>query len=288
MAGSVKSNFTQRQSASRRGAEEPAWVKWTLIVIGLAFVLLFLLLPLVSVFAQALGKGAGFAAASLVTPDSLSAIRLTLLIAGISVPLNVMFGLTASWAIAKFDFRGKALLITLIDLPFSVSPVVSGLIYVLIFGLQGWLGPWLAEHDIKIIFALPGIVLATVFVTFPFVARELIPLMQEQGTSDEEAALTLGASGLRAFLTVTLPNIRWGLMYGISLTFARTIGEFGAVLVVSGGVSKLTESSTLFIFRSLDDRNYVGAYAMALTLVIISLTVLTLMEFFKKHVHSSE
>jgi len=275
MAGSVKSNISQRQSASRRGAEEPPWVKWTLIAIGLAFALLFLLLPLVSVFTQALAKGVGFAVASLITPNSFSAIRLTLLIAVISVPLNVLFGLTASWAIAKFDFRGKSFLITLIDLPFAVSPVVGGLVFILLFGLQGYFGAWLDAHNIQVIFALPGMVLATTFVTFPFVARELIPVMQATGSEQEQAALTLGATGWQTFWHVTLPSIKWGLLYGIILCNARAMGEFGAVYVVSAHIMGETETMALRVQSLYEDpKGQTAAFAMAALLALLALFTL--------------
>ena len=225
-----------RSTARRAGAPPPSrrWVRWRLIGLALAFLGLFLLVPLAAVFTEALRKGLGTYFAALTEPDAVAAIQLTLLVAAIAVPANLVFGVAAAWAIAKFDFRGKSVLITLIDLPFAVSPVISGLIYVLMFGAQGWLGPWLREHDIQIIFAVPGIVLATIFVTFPFVARELIPLMQAQGTEEEEAARVLGASGWQMFWRVTLPNIKWGLLYGVILCNARAMGEFGAVSVVSG------------------------------------------------------
>ncbi|HEY9193996.1 MAG TPA: sulfate ABC transporter permease subunit CysW, partial [Methyloversatilis sp.] len=221
---------------SRSATREPTWVKWTLIGVSLTFFVLFLLMPLIAVFVEALRKGWDTYLAALVEPDALSAIRLTLIAAVIAVPLNLVFGVSAAWAITKFNFRGKHFLITLIDLPFSVSPVVAGLIYVLLFGAQGWFGPWLAAHDLKVIFAVPGIVLATVFVTFPFIARELIPLMQAQGKEEEEAAVVLGANGWQTFWYVTLPNIKWGLLYGVILTNARAMGEFGAVSVVSGHI----------------------------------------------------
>ena len=219
---------------SNPATREPAWVRRLILAVALSFFALFLILPLTAVFAEALRKGWLLYLEALVEPDALAAIRLTLLVAAIAVPLNVVFGVIAAWAIAKFDFLGKGLLTTLIDLPFSVSPVVAGLIYVLMFGAQGWFGPWLFEHDIKIIFAVPGIVLATVFVTFPFVARELIPLMEAQGRDEEEAATVLGASGFQTFWRVTLPSIKWGLLYGVILCNARAMGEFGAVSVVSG------------------------------------------------------
>ena len=244
--------------------------------VALAFLGIFLLAPLVAVFVEALSKGVGTYFASLVEPDALSAIQLTLLVAVISVPLNVVFGLAASWAITKFDFPGKSILITLIDLPFSVSPVVSGLIYVLLFGAQGLLGPWLQEHDIEIIFAVPGIVLATMFITFPFVARELIPLMQEQGRDDEMAALSLGASGWQAFWHVTLPNIRWGLLYGVLLCNARAMGEFGAVSVVSGHIRGQTNTMPLHVEILYNEYNFAAACAVASLLALLALVTLAL------------
>ena len=247
-----------------------------LIAGALLFIALFLLLPLVAVFTEALAKGFGPYFAAIAEPDALSAIKLTLLVAAISVPLNVVFGIAAAWAIAKFDFPGKSLLITFIDLPFSVSPVVAGLIYVLLFGAQGWLGPWLMEHDIKIIFAVPGIVLATIFVTFPFVARELIPLMTEQGRDDEEAALSLGAGGLQTFLRVTLPNIRWGLLYGVLLCNARAMGEFGAVSVVSGHLRGITNTMPLHVELLYNEYNFVAAFAVASLLALLALVTLVL------------
>ncbi len=252
------------------------WGRPALTIAALAFLVIFLLLPLVTVFAAALSGGIGAYAQSLVEPDALSAIRLTLLVAAISVPLNIVFGIVAAWAIAKFDFPGKSLLITFIDLPFSVSPVVAGLVYVLLFGAHGWLGPWLREHDIQIIFAVPGIVLATVFVTFPFVARELIPLMQEQGRDDEEAALSLGATGLQTFFRVTLPNIRWGLLYGVLLCNARAMGEFGAVSVVSGHLRGLTNTMPLHVEILYNEYNFVAAFAVASLLAMLALVTLVL------------
>ncbi len=242
----------------------------------LAFIALFLVLPLASVFTEALSKGFAAYGAALIEPDALSAIKLTLLVAAIAVPVNIVFGIVAAWAIAKFDFPGKSLLITFIDLPFSVSPVVAGLIYVLLFGMQGWLGPWLRDHDIQIIFAVPGIVLATIFVTFPFVARELIPLMAEQGRDDEEAALSLGASGFQTFLRVTLPNIRWGLLYGVLLCNARAMGEFGAVSVVSGHLRGLTNTMPLHVEILYNEYNFVAAFAVASLLALLALVTLVL------------
>jgi len=256
--------------------QEPAWVRWTLIGLALAFLTLFLFVPLISVFYEALRKGVQVYFASIVEADALSAISLTLITAVIAVPLNLVFGLAAAWAIAKFEFRGKNLLITLIDLPFSVSPVISGLIYVLIFGLQGWLGPWLAEHDIKIIFAVPGIVLATIFITVPFVARELIPLMQAQGTEEEEAAVLLGASGWQTFFRVTLPNIKWGLLYGAILCNARAMGEFGAVSVVSGHIRGLTNTMPLHVEILYNEYNFAAAFAVASLLALLALVTLAL------------
>ncbi len=253
---------------------EPAWVRFLLITVALAFLTLFLLLPLAAVFAGALAKGWEAYLAALHEPDTLSSIRLTLLTAAVCVPANLFFGIVAAWGIAKFSFRGKSLLITLIDLPFSVSPVVSGLIYVLIFGLQGWLGPWLQEHGIRIIFAVPGIVLATIFVTFPFVARELIPLMQSQGRDEEEAALTLGASGLQTFFRVTFPNIKWGLLYGVILCNARAMGEFGAVSVVSGHVRGSTNTVPLQVEILYNEYNYAAAFAVASLLALLALVTL--------------
>ncbi|OJX79366.1 sulfate ABC transporter permease subunit CysW [Magnetospirillum sp. 64-120] len=253
---------------------DPAWVRVALIAAALAFLGLFLVLPLAAVLAEALRKGLDSYARALAAPDTLAAIRLTLLVAAIAVPVNVVFGLSASWAIAKFDFRGKALLVSFIDLPFSVSPVISGLIYVLLFGAQGVLGPWLAEHDVKIVFAIPGIVLATIFVTFPFVARELIPLMEEQGRDEEEAALTLGAGGLRTLWSVTLPNVKWGLLYGVLLCNARAMGEFGAVSVVSGHIRGLTNTMPLHVEILYNEYDFVGAFAVASLLALLALVTL--------------
>lgn len=266
-----------RQSASRRGAEESPLVKWTLIAIGLSFALVFLLLPLVSVFTEALSKGLGYFFSSITSHDSLSAIRLTLFIAAISVPLNLIFGLAAAWAIAKFEFRGKSLLITLIDLPFAVSPVVSGLVFILLFGLQGYFGAWLDAHDIQIIFAVPGMVLATTFVTFPFVARELIPVMQATGSEQEQAALTLGASGWQTFWHVTLPSVKWGLLYGIILCNARALGEYGAVYVVSAHIMGRTETMSLRVQSLYEDpSSETAAFAVASVLALFALVTLAL------------
>lgn len=253
---------------------DPGWVRWSLVGLTITVISLFLILPLATVLIEAFSKGWSAFASSLTLPDTLAAMRLTLLTAAITVPLTTVFGVSAAWAIARFDFRGKSLLTTLIDLPFSVSPVIAGLIYVLIFGAKGWFGPWLSEHDIKVIFAVPGIVLATLFVTFPFVARELIPLMQEIGHEEEEAALSLGASGWQTFFKVTLPNIKWGLLYGVLLCNARAMGEFGAVSVVSGHIRGLTNTLPLHVEVSYNEYDFVGAFASAS--VLASLAVLTL------------
>ena len=258
----------------RRVTAETPRMRVALITIVLMFLAVFLIVPVLVVFVEALRHGFGAFLAAFDDPDARAAIRLTLLVAAISVPLNLVFGLAASWAIAKFEFFGKNLLITLIDLPFSVSPVVSGLVYVLLFGAQGLLGPWLKAHGIQIIFALPGIVLATIFVTFPFVARELIPLMEEQGNEEEEAALTLGASGMRAFFTVTLPNIRWGLLYGVLLCNARAMGEFGAVAVVSGHIRGVTTTMPLQVEILYNEYNFVAAFAVASLLALLALVTL--------------
>jgi sulfate transport system permease protein len=255
--------------------ERPA-VRAVLIATALAFLGLFLLLPLLAVLVEALRQGVGAYLAGITEPDALAAIRLTLLVAAIAVPLNLVFGIAAAWAIAKFEFTGKSLLTTLIDLPFSVSPVIAGLIYVLLFGAHGLLGPWLVEHDIKIIFAVPGIVLATIFVTFPFVARELIPLMQEQGTEEEEAARMLGAGGLQIFVRITLPNVKWGLLYGVLLCNARAMGEFGAVSVVSGHIRGLTNTMPLHVEILYNEYNFVAAFAVASLLTVLALLTLVL------------
>ena len=262
--------------ARRRAVSEPGLVKWGLLAVALVYLVLFLVLPLASVYAQALADGFGHFFAAILDPDALAAVRLTLLVAAIAVPLNLVFGLAAAWTVAKFDFRGKSLLITLIDLPFSVSPVVSGLIYVLMFGAQGWLGPWLQAHDIKIIFNVSGIVLATIFVTFPFVARELIPLMQQQGSEEEEAAIVLGAGGWQTFWRVTLPNVKWGLLYGVLLCNARAMGEFGAVSVVSGHIRGETLTMPLQVEMLYNDYDFVGAFAVASLLSLLALVTLTL------------
>src|ERR1051326_9181406 len=267
---------------SQRGTEESRLVRGTLIVVALAFCFVFLLLPLVNVFVQAFGKGLGYYLDSLTNPDSWAAIRLTLIIAAISVPLNTIFGMAAAWAIAKFEFRGKSLLITLIDLPFSVSPVVAGLMFVVLFGLQGFFGKWLDAHNLQIIFAVPGIVLATVFITFPFVARELIPVMQANGTQQEQAALTLGANAWQTFWHVTLPSVKWGLIYGITLCNARAMGEFGAVLVVSGHITGQTDTMPLRVQKLYNEYNAPAAFAIASLLALLALLTLgikTLLEW---------
>ncbi|MBN2506334.1 MAG: sulfate ABC transporter permease subunit CysW [Verrucomicrobia bacterium] len=258
------------------GTGEPVFVRGVLIALSVAFLAVFLILPLANVFVQALGKGWSAYAHSLSHPDSRAAIRLTLLVAAITLPVNVTFGLAAAWAIAKFEFRGKAVLLTLIDLPFSVSPVVAGLMYVLVFGLQGVLGPWLDTHDIQIIFALPGIVLTTVFVTLPFVARELVPVMQATGAEQEQAALTLGASGWTTFWRVTLPSVKWGLLYGIILCNARAIGEFGAVSVVSGHIAGQTDTMPLAVEKLYQEFNATAAFAVASLLALIALATLAI------------
>ena len=256
------------------GTSEPAWVRRGLIGLALVFVFLFLLLPLAAVFTEALRKGWDAYGAALQEPDAWSAIRLTLITALIAVPMNLVFGVAAAWAIAKYEFKGKAFLTTLVDLPFSVSPVVAGLIYVLMFGAQGWFGPWLQAHDIKIIFAVPGIVLATVFVTFPFIARELIPLMQAQGNDEEQAAIVLGATGWQTFWHVTLPNIRWGLIYGVILCNARAMGEFGAVSVVSGHIRGETNTMPLHVEILYNEYQSVAAFAVASLLAGLALVTL--------------
>jgi sulfate transport system permease protein len=272
----------ERPPARERVTTEALPVRFALIAVSVIFLAIFLLLPLASVFYEALSAGLHAYLGALGDKDALAAIKLTLIVAAISVPLNLVFGVTAAWAIAKFEFRGKSILTTLIDLPFSVSPVTSGLIYVLLFGAQGFLGPWLAAHHIQIIFAVPGIVLATVFVTFPFVARELIPIMQEQGTRDEEAAVSLGAGGLRTFFRVTLPNIKWALLYGVLLCNARAMGEFGAVSVVSGKIRGQTNTMPLQVEILYNEYQHTAAFAVASLLALLALftlTVKTLLEW---------
>jgi sulfate transport system permease protein len=276
MADLVETSSSPARDNRASAINESRATRWLLMALAFAFLAVFLLSPLVLVFAEAFKRGWGPYFEALVDRDTIAAIRLTLLVAAISVPLNLVFGVAAAWAIAKFEFKGKAFLITLIDLPFSVSPVISGLVYVLLFGTQSLLGPWLKSHGIEILFAVPGIVLATVFVTFPFVARELIPLMQEQGTGDEEAALSLGASGWQAFWYVTLPNIKWGLLYGVLLCNARAMGEFGAVSVVSGHIRGLTNTMPLHVEILYNEYNAVGAFAVASLLAGLALVTLVL------------
>ncbi len=275
-----------KSTDKRPGLNPPLIVNTAITVIALGFLFMFVIMPLIIVLKEAFSAGLSLWWASITEKDALSALRLTLLVAAIAVPVNLVFGLAASWALAKFRFKGKSLIITLIDLPFAVSPVVSGLIYVLLFGLHGWLGPWLAQHDIQIIFAVPGIVLATVFVTFPFIARELIPLMSEQGTDEEQAALSLGASGWQTFRRVTLPNIKWGLMYGIILCNARAMGEFGAVSVVSGHIRGETNTLPLQVEVLYNEYNFVAAFAVASLLAglaLVTLVLKSIVEWKTKH-----
>ena len=269
----------QQKVARSRATSEPAWIRWALITTVLLFLTLFLIVPLAAVFTEALRSGFATYITALSDPDALSSIKLTLIAAAIAVPLNLVFGVAAAWAIAKFEFRGKSILITLIDLPFAVSPVIAGLIYVLIFGMQGWVGSTLLDNDIKVIFAIPGIVLATIFVTFPFVARELIPLMQAQGKEEEEAGLVLGASGWQILWRITLPNVKWGLLYGVILTNARAMGEFGAVSVVSGHIRGLTNTLPLHVEILYNEYNYAAAFAVASLLAILALVTLVLKSF---------
>jgi sulfate transport system permease protein len=271
--------YSDASAVKRSATGEHPLVKWLLIGIALAFLVLVLFIPLAAVFHEALKKGFAVYLAAIVEADAVSAIKLTLIAALIAVPANLVFGVASAWAIAKFEFRGKSVLITLIDLPFSVSPVISGLIYVLIFGLQGWFGSWLVDHDIKVIFAVPGIVLATIFVTFPFVARELIPLMQAQGSDEEEAAVVLGASGWQTFWNVTLPNIKWGLLYGVILCNARAMGEFGAVSVVSGHIRGSTNTMPLHVEILYNEYQFAAAFAVASLLALLALVTLGLKSF---------
>ena len=272
----MSSSSSRNIRRARSGTTEAPWVRYTLITVALTFVLLFLVLPLAAVFTEALRKGFGAYVDGLREPDAWSAIRLTLIVAVIAVPLNLVFGVAAAWAIAKFEVPGKTILTTFVDLPFSVSPVVAGLMYVLVFGAQGWLGPWLAAHDIKVIFAVPGIVLATIFVTFPFIARELIPLMQAQGNDEEQAAIVLGATGWKTFWHVTLPNIKWGLLYGVILCNARAMGEFGAVSVVSGHIRGQTNTIPLHVEILYNEYQSVAAFAAASLLAILALVTLVI------------
>ncbi|MEY4421358.1 MAG: Sulfate transport system permease protein CysW [Pseudomonadota bacterium] len=275
MSAAISPSVCRAQS----GTTEPAWVRYSLIGLALTFMFFFLVLPLAAVFTEALRKGFDAYWVALQEPDAWAAIRLTFITALIAVPLNLVFGIAAAWAIAKYEFTGKAFLTTLVDLPFSVSPVVAGLIYVLMFGAQGWFGPWLQEHDIKIIFAVPGIVLATVFVTFPFIARELIPLMQAQGNDEEQAAIVLGATGWQTFWHVTLPNIKWGLIYGVILCNARAMGEFGAVSVVSGHIRGQTNTMPLHVEILYNEYQSVAAFAVASLLALLALVTLVLKSF---------
>ncbi|MBI3319349.1 MAG: sulfate ABC transporter permease subunit CysW [Candidatus Omnitrophica bacterium] len=288
MGGAVSGVLRAGSMASGRRLEEPAIVRRALIAVTVGFLGLFLIVPLAAVMTEALRNGFGAYLAALAEPDALAAIRLTLLTAAVAVPLNLLFGICAAWAIAKFDFPGKHVLITLIDLPFSVSPVVSGLIYVLLFGLQGWFGPWLAAHHVRIIFAVPGIILATVFVTFPFVARELIPLMQAQGTEEEEAAHVLGANGWQTLWRVTLPNVKWGLLYGVILCNARAMGEFGAVSVVSGHIRGRTNTIPLHVEILYNEYHAAAAFAVASLLALLALATLAAKTVVEWHAHRSQ
>lgn len=267
--------YTAKQTGNHR-ITEPASIRWVLIAVALVFLGLFLLLPLAAVFSQAFEKGLSVYLEAIKEPDTLASIKLTLITAAVAVPLNLVFGVSAAWAIAKFSFPGKQLLITLIDLPFSVSPVISGLVFVLIFGRQGWLGPWLEAHNTQIVFAVPGIILATIFVTFPFIARELIPLMEAQGKEEEEAALVLGATGLQTFFRVTMPNIKWGILYGVILCNARAMGEFGAVSVVSGHIRGSTNTIPLHAEILYNEYNYTAAFAVASLLAFLALITLAI------------
>jgi len=275
MAGHAGPLRTARATTAR-GLTEPAPVRWLLTAVALGFLGLFLVVPLAAVFVEAFGKGLNAYLSAVSEPDAYAALKLTLIAAGIAVPLNMLFGLCAAWAIGKFDFRGKNLLTTLIDLPFAVSPVISGMVFVLMFGRQGVFGPWLSAHDIKIIFAVPGIVLATLFVSFPFVAREIIPVMEASGSQEEEAARVLGASGFQTFFRVTLPNIKWGLLYGVILCNARAMGEFGAVSVVSGHIRGLTNTLPLHVEILYNEYNFQGAFAVASLLAFLALITLLL------------
>jgi sulfate transport system permease protein len=280
--------ISKSRPGSRAQTREAGWVRWSLVSITYIFLTLFLIAPLLAVFVEAFRKGLALYWQSIIEPNALSAIGLTLLVVGISVPLNMVFGLTASWAITKFDFRGKSLLITLIDLPIAVSPVVSGLIFVLLFGMQGWLGRWLDSFGIQIIFAVPGIVLATIFITFPYVARELIPLMQEQGIEQEQAAMMLGANGWQTFWRVTVPNVRWALLYGVVLCNARAMGEFGAVSVVSGHIRGKTNTVPLHVEILYNEYNFVAAFAVASILAILALITLVIKNQIKQRIHVAD
>ena len=276
MSLNTNSNALAEKLQSRDATREPTWVRYGLIAIALIFFLSCLILPLILVFVEAFKQGVGVYAQALVHPDTLSAVKLTLLTAAIAVPLNVVFGIAAAWAVAKFNFRGKAILTTLIDMPFSVSPVIAGLMLVLIFGTQGWMGGWLMEHDIKVLYAVPAIVIATIFITVPFVARELIPLMEAQGTEEEEAAIVLGASGWQTFWKVTLPNIKWGLIYGVILCNARAMGEFGAVSVVSGHIRGETNTLPLHVEILYNEYTFSAAFAVSSLLALLAIVTLIL------------
>ncbi|MGQ0442666.1 MAG: sulfate ABC transporter permease subunit CysW [Methylophilaceae bacterium] len=281
MSVNITSQYSKYNTkvARSRATSEPVWVRWSIIAVVFLFLSLFLFIPLAAVFTEGLRKGFETYFAAIIEPDALSAIKLTAIAAAIALPLNLVFGVAAAWAITKFEFKGKSILITLIDLPFAVSPVIAGLIYVLIFGLQGWFGGWLSDHDIKVIFAIPGIVLATIFVTFPFIARELIPLMQAQGKEEEEAGLVLGASGWQIFWRITIPNVKWGLLYGVILTNARAMGEFGAVSVVSGHIRGLTNTMPLHVEILYNEYNYAAAFAVASLLAFLALITLALKSY---------
>ncbi|WP_433618687.1 sulfate ABC transporter permease subunit CysW [Paenibacillus cellulositrophicus] len=274
MAGTVPMTSVQTNAQASPATTEAAWVKWLLIAAAGLAMLWLIVLPLLIVLTEALKKGWDVYVAALADPDALSALKLTLIVALVTVPLNTVFGIAAAWAITKFKFRGKGALITLIDLPFAVSPVIGGLIFVLVFGANGWFGPWLSDHDIKIIYAVPGIILATLFVTFPFVARELIPLMEDQGTQEEEAAVTLGARGWHVFTRVTLPNIKWGLLYGMILCNARAMGEFGAVSVVSGHIRGQTNTLPLHVEILYNEYQFSASFAVASLLLLLALVTL--------------
>ncbi len=276
MSLNTNSNALAEKLQSRDATREPTWVRYTLIAIALIFFLSCLILPLILVFVEAFKQGVGVYAQALVHPDTLSAVKLSLLTAAIAVPLNVVFGIAAAWAVAKFNFRGKAILTTLIDMPFSVSPVIAGLMLVLIFGTQGWMGGWLMENDIKVLYAVPAIVIATIFITVPFVARELIPLMEAQGTEEEEAAIVLGASGWQTFWKVTLPNIKWGLIYGVILCNARAMGEFGAVSVVSGHIRGETNTLPLHVEILYNEYTFSAAFAVSSLLALLAIVTLIL------------
>lgn len=276
MSLNTNSNALAEKLQSRDATREPTWVRYTLIAIAFIFFLSCLILPLILVFVEAFKQGVGVYAQALVHPDTLSAVKLTLLTAAIAVPLNVVFGIAVAWAVAKFNFRGKSILTTLIDMPFSVSPVIAGLMLVLIFGTQGWMGGWLMEHDIKVLYAVPAIVIATIFITVPFVARELIPLMEAQGTEEEEAAIVLGASGWQTFWKVTLPNIKWGLIYGVILCNARAMGEFGAVSVVSGHIRGETNTLPLHVEILYNEYTFSAAFAVSSLLALLAIVTLIL------------